>query len=399
MLSKTTSNLKIYFLGSFRMEINDKEILANNWKSKKALMLFAYLITKCGERVPKDILMDLLWPDKNKDQSHNLHTTIYFLRQTLDSLLDTDQELIHINYSKGSYWLEKNDYCWLDFKDFEQLYKRGNQLIEEEPQAAIRCFQKALLLYRGEFLTDELYKGWAIEFRRYFKEIYLDITLKTASLLVNLKRNYTKAIQTCQEALEIDPYREELHQAIMSYLIKDERYVEAAKKYQQYTKILYKDLGLRPSPKVQGIFKKLSSLSNKEVNLLLNLSEKPKALGPFQCNRQTFEMIYELELRKQRRSKRPFTLMNITVEEEGYIKKKEIILDVLQQSLRLGDIICLLDDRQIMLQLHRVGNKGSLVVKRRLESILSEKGFKLLSIECQTINFADQSFGLEEMII
>ena len=55
--------LKVCLLGPFHLEICGKPITDSDWKSKKALSLFKYLAARIGERIPKDQLMELLWPD------------------------------------------------------------------------------------------------------------------------------------------------------------------------------------------------------------------------------------------------------------------------------------------------------------------------------------------------
>ena len=76
--SLTPYRLRICMLGSSELEVNGKEVPATAWKSKKALTLLRYLASRRGEKVPKDKLIEVLWPEAEfyVSMEQNLHTLL-----------------------------------------------------------------------------------------------------------------------------------------------------------------------------------------------------------------------------------------------------------------------------------------------------------------------------------
>lgn len=395
MTYKSESAIKIYLLGSFRMEVNGQNISSDKWKSKKALTLFKYLVSK-REKVQKDILMDLLWPDSCGEKIHSLHTTVYYLRQILNSLLGSNK-FDFIKYSKGLYWFEGNDSCWLDIEEFEFLYNKGVMIQEsgKNPKKAIKLFENALSLYQGDFLLDELYEDWTFCLRQHLQEIYIDAVLRISFLFIEVYQDYMQAVHICRHGLEIDPFREELHRTIISYLIKAGMYVEATKEYQKYTRMLHEEFGLSPSPRVKELF---LELSDKEIGILEDFSEKRSTPGSFLCDRQTFELIYELQVRRQKRTNETFALMSFVIDDDKGTQQKEII-NMLQNFLRQGDVICNWSNKLILLLLYKADLKATRVIKKRFENVFAEKNLTFLNIKFYIVKCSDSYYALEEMII
>ncbi|MCK4901528.1 MAG: hypothetical protein KAS38_22285, partial [Anaerolineales bacterium] len=77
---KKQPSLVVYCLGTFRVYQNDQ--LITEWQSLKSQAIFKYLLSNSEMPVPKNILMDLFWPDATpKAARRNLHQAIYSLRQ------------------------------------------------------------------------------------------------------------------------------------------------------------------------------------------------------------------------------------------------------------------------------------------------------------------------------
>ena len=71
-------------LGPFSLRLDGRQVEADVWKAKKALTLLKYLVSRHGQRVASDVLIELLWPDQgNVDIQRNLHTAVWFLRRSL----------------------------------------------------------------------------------------------------------------------------------------------------------------------------------------------------------------------------------------------------------------------------------------------------------------------------
>ncbi|NLV91325.1 MAG: hypothetical protein GX030_02880 [Firmicutes bacterium] len=364
----TKEKLQISLLGNFRMQMGDYPISVARWKSKKALALLKYLVSKHGEKVPRDVLIELLWPEAETDKSafHNLHTTIYYLRRSLKPYLGEDHDCI--KYSNGLYWIELGDRIWVDIDEFVGSYRQGRELMATDPAASWHHFQQALLLYRDDFLAEDLYEDWAAAAREYYRERYIETTLLAAQLLAEYKQDYTSAVRLCRDALARDPYREELYQAILRYLIQAGRYSEAAVQYQQCAKMLHDEFGLSVSPETKAIYNQMKQLSPVEESL------ESSGTGSFVCEPQIFNSIVELDLRRQGELTTSPVVIQMTRPAGAFTyDQSQFLLTVLNTVLGRGDVVCQWESNQIAVWLEDPREEVARSVVQRIQQRLKAK--------------------------
>lgn len=264
----------VYLLGPVRVEVDGVPIDVRTWKSRKAVTLFKYLTSRCGERVPRDVLVDLLWPDSDDvDKStHNLHTVIYYLRRALEPHLSRYEGSRFIRHGHGLYWINTAAPVWSDVQEFGRLVRQAEELQGDDDQRALDLYRRALALYRDDFCSEDLYEDWAVTVREQIRDVYVAATLQTAELTVRLERKFTTAVGLCRAALARDPYREELHQAVIAHLMRAGRYGEAAIQYRTCERLLAEEFGLRPSPETQALYEAMKIRVEQDDNLSTELT-------------------------------------------------------------------------------------------------------------------------------
>lgn len=246
----------VYLLGPVRVEVDGVPIDVRAWKSRKAVTLFKYLTSRCGERVPRDVLVDLLWPESDDvDKStHNLHTVIYYLRRALEPGLSRYEGSRFVRHGHGLYWINAAAPVWSDVQEFCRLVRQADELYGRDDNHVLELYRRALALYRDDFCSEDLYEDWAVTMREQVRDLYVAATLQAAELTIRVERKFTTAVALCRAALARDPYREELHQAIIKHLMKAGRYGEAALQYRTCERLLAEEFGLRPSPETQALY-------------------------------------------------------------------------------------------------------------------------------------------------
>ncbi len=362
--------VKVWFLGPFALEVNAKEVPVSQWKSKKALNLFRYLASRRGEKVPKDVLNELLWPDTDLDASteQNLHTCVYFVRRIIDPDLKRYAKSNLLTCSGGLYCLERTDECWVDTEEFEELYTEGRKLEKIDPAAAIASFRGSLELYRGDFLVEEPYLDWTIELREYYREMFIDGTLRLAELLASYADDLGEAIRICRQGLRKDPYREDLYHALIGYLIDAGRYTEAATQYTAYAKMMHDEFGLDPSREARALLERIHSGGRIDAHELAK-SVPTRSGGAYVGDRAFFEAVCHLEARRRDRSQEPVTLMMISVYGSKSMEKSA---DVAASVLRKGDVVCQWDQDKLGICLWGTDETGAKVVGRRVKRELEK---------------------------
>lgn len=396
MAKNAAGGLKLLLLGSFCVEVANEEIPMECWKSKKALVLFKYLVTRCGERVPSDMLVDLFWPESDWESgSHNLHTTIYFLRKTLkDAAPPTKDVSSQIRFANGMYWFEVEDDDFIDTIEFSALCSKNELLERSDPERALAAGEGALRLYRGDFLTEEPYADWTVSARTYYRDHYVEVALRTSRLLVQHEKDYKRAIRILRAALNMEPYREELHQALITYLIESNRYPEATAQYRACAKLLQNEFGLDPSPETRALLNLMRDAPDmKDLmdGLGVNASQ-----GPLVCDRKSFESILQLEKRRLEREESPVTVVTISIKEHGDVNgKAQRVLESLGKTLRKGDVACQWSKNSVAVLLPSTNEFAASVVVKRIRRTLEGASLRNCLLKHYVVSDASESLKTE----
>jgi two-component SAPR family response regulator len=85
---------------------------------------------------------------------------------------------------------------------------------QEPDDDAIRLAEKAVSLYRGDFLDRDRDMPWTVRLRERLRDRFIRINLKMG-LSLEQKGEYRRAIDCYQRGLDVDDLQEELYQRIM----------------------------------------------------------------------------------------------------------------------------------------------------------------------------------------
>ena len=388
--SLTPYRLRICMLGSFELEVNGKEVPATAWKSKKALTLLRYLASRRGEKVPKDKLIEVLWPEAEfyVSMEQNLHTCVYFARRVIEPDLKPYGPSEFLVYSNGLYWLEQGGTCWVDIEEFEERYTLGKRLQQLEPAQAMDAYAGALGLYKGDFLVEEPYLEWTADAREYYREMYVDVTLRLATLLATTG-DVSEAVRVCRNALRRDPYREDLHYAIMGHLLDAGRHNEATTQYHTYARMMKDEFGLEPSHEARALY---SMIQHNGQSLSAAVDDEDASGGAFVCHRELFESICQVERRRRDRSRQPVTMMMVSLIGRGVSEHACRYLSIVASSLRKGDVISQWDADKIAICLWGTEETGAKVVGRRIKNSIEKAGRTRVSIDYEILKVEAKGF-------
>ncbi len=105
-------------------------------------------------------------------------------------------------------------------EEFEKCRVNGRRLEKELRKAeAMREFEKAETLYRGDYLEDELYEEWTLLRRETLKDSYLIILSKLADYCLQMC-DYENCIHYSQKILAKDQCREDGYRNLMRCYLK-----------------------------------------------------------------------------------------------------------------------------------------------------------------------------------
>jgi len=160
-------------LGDFKIFLDDKPI--ENLKSRKAREILKYLILNKGQKVSVYDLYDLFWSGFDDESARqNLNTTLYYIRKNLG--LSSDELSLQEDFCTFS----KSEDIYIDFEEFLALSDEGFK--EKEINRRLFLLSKAVSLYKGELLQENIHDEWVREKREYLKRIYVDMLIEMGNI-------------------------------------------------------------------------------------------------------------------------------------------------------------------------------------------------------------------------
>ncbi len=121
--------LRIYILGPFRVERNDRPISPREWARPKDRALLKLLALEQGHLAPQDRLLDLLWPDLAPSAAaNNLHVAVSRLRKLLAPVpADTAATPRVIRRDGAGYIVPADGSVWTDLDEFRRRLGQGRE--------------------------------------------------------------------------------------------------------------------------------------------------------------------------------------------------------------------------------------------------------------------------------
>ena len=231
--SSVVSGVRIETLGGFRVVREDRVVPAGAWQSKKARDLLKILVARRGHPVPKEELMELLWPDEEASALRNRFSVAV---TTVRSVLDPDRRWPQDQFVLSS--VEsialRPEHLTLDVESFFADAEGGLRKRKVGDIGASRDeLLRAEASYRGDFLEEDAYEEWAVAVREQARATYLQVVRVLAGDSIEADDPPT-AQRYLLRILERDAYDEGAHLSFVRALLAERRHGEARRAYRLY---------------------------------------------------------------------------------------------------------------------------------------------------------------------
>ncbi|MGH8931058.1 MAG: BTAD domain-containing putative transcriptional regulator [Egibacteraceae bacterium] len=235
--------LAVHCLGPFRVHQDDHRLGA--WPNRRAKSVFKYLVAHRTRPVPKEVLIELFWPNASASAGrNNLNVAVHGLRRFLRS---DAADLSHVLFEEDCYILNPDLAVWVDVEEFKQRIASARSLQRTGDQAsAMRHFQAAEALYLGALFENDPYEDWMAPLRRELQDTYVGCLEQLRDHHLAL-HDYSACATVCQKILAVESYREDVHRELMRcYARQNQRYL-AMRQYYDCEKALQAELDTRPT--------------------------------------------------------------------------------------------------------------------------------------------------------
>ncbi|SFM28990.1 Two-component response regulator, SAPR family, consists of REC, wHTH and BTAD domains [Paenibacillus sp. 1_12] len=238
----THNRLTVRGMGCF--EASSKQAGAVKWISKKSMELLAYLLVKRGRNAAKIRILEDIFPDMpHKNAETYLNTAVYQLRKALTmhgfkAIVISSQEQYRLDLDQAD----------VDFIQFEQGIEELSEINSANEAMAIDLEKQ----FTGELFEDKSF-GWVTVERERLAIMYDSFAKRLASWLLAQQR-YREAAHIARKMVSRNEFEEESNLLLLNILgaMGDRQSLDHY--YERYTQLLLQELGLKPSPLIQGLY-------------------------------------------------------------------------------------------------------------------------------------------------
>ena len=377
-MDKKSKRLEVFTLGAFLVRRGEENLSHKYRFSKKPWRLLKYLVSNRDRVVNKDTIADIIGlEDYYSDPDKLIHNLVYRLRQMLGEDPAGSNLESAVVFENGGYKWNGNDANWLDADEFDTLCRKAKADCYTKPKEAMLVFERALALYKDDFLCEDRLDEFTYSARSYYHNLYLKMVHSQITHL-SLTRAYDEIIETCKNALRIDYFDLELHVEYIKALLEKGDTRQALSHYEEATEKLYTQEGMTLPGEMTAIYK---SIKQGKRNTQYSLSgiqdelqEKIRDKGALLCDIDAFNFIHNLEKKRVKRFNQISCIVLLSViqsdsptkSDESFKEEMDKILKIVLESLRGTDVVTKWSDTQFLLILSGMPVESIEIVFKRI---------------------------------
>lgn len=251
--------LYVKTLGQFTIHLGEVILDQKRFNGAKPVMLLKSLALHGGNDIPKEVLIDDLWPDATtKAGEKNFKINLHRLRKAIEPKPRKEIGYSYIIQKAGLISIDP-DLVKLDSDLFIQIFNQGMTLENENNyDLAIAKYEEASQLYKGDYFSEELYLDWIRQRRDLYRTRYLELLTRKARLHEELDQ-IDGAIDTWYLALDTDPCFETAYQNLMILFADTGQKSRAIDVFHTCEKMLQSELGSEPDAQTLEIFRQIGN--------------------------------------------------------------------------------------------------------------------------------------------
>ena len=219
------STVRVVTLGRFAVVVGGRDVEASEWGSRRARQLLKRLACAGGAPVPREQLIDMLWPDADDMErlSARLSVQLSMVRRVLGGGVVADRASVRL--------------------DTAQV---GLDIVDLLEAARADASDRVLEVYAGEFLPEDVYEDWTTAPRDEARAAFVAAAIRLATAAAQ-SGDLEQAAELSRRVLAADAYDEDAHGCLVRALADLGRYGEARAAYRSYAARMT-ELGVRALP-------------------------------------------------------------------------------------------------------------------------------------------------------
>jgi DNA-binding SARP family transcriptional activator len=238
----------ICLLGTFRLLQSGHAVAIPS--GGKVETLLGRLGIQSDHRVPRSVLLDLLWPISDAALAHqSLNSLVYSLHKLIGDALGGAAVILH---EDGYYRLNMEAGVSVDVASFDAWANTGDQQVHAGDRArAATSYRQSIHLYRGD-LAVQTDVGSVLE-RERLRSRFLSLLGYLADERYRAG-DYGACLEQAWCLLGHDPCREDAHRVVMRCHVQRGERAAALRHYQVCVHILRAEFDAAPEPATTALF-------------------------------------------------------------------------------------------------------------------------------------------------
>jgi ATP/maltotriose-dependent transcriptional regulator MalT/DNA-binding SARP family transcriptional activator len=244
----------VRLLGGFEVHTPEGQVSDRAWTKRKARLLFAMLVSRSGSDIPRDQIIEYLWPDMEEQRAlNNFYVVWSAMKRALMPASAREVPCPYVEHVRGVCRVVPGRVN-TDLATFEHLLASARKARgAHDDQTELTSLLQLAELYRGDLLPGDTYDDWFAPLRNRCRQEYEDAMLRAAQLLEGVGEQ-RQALGLVRRALDQDPWREDLYQAALRLQIAAGQRSAAIDTYMSCRARLVDDLGIDPSGETTRLY-------------------------------------------------------------------------------------------------------------------------------------------------
>jgi predicted ATPase/DNA-binding SARP family transcriptional activator len=239
----------IELLGQLRLRRGDA--INRPLQRQKLAALLAYLAYHPRHPHPREVLIELLWPEEDPEVGrrklrsllHDLHELLTEPRGAAGTLLLAERTTLQLDPAAFT----------TDVAEFQAAVRSAGEATELTER--IRRLEAAGELYRGELLPG-FFEPWVLSAREHLAATHLEALCRLAAAREQAG-DLEGAVAAARQAVSADPLREEAHYHLMRLYAATGQPAATLRQFQELERLLWEELGETPSAEARALAEEL----------------------------------------------------------------------------------------------------------------------------------------------
>lgn len=247
----------VRLFGGLHVDVAGRIVRDGEWHKRKARLLFAMLVSRCGKDIPRDQLTEYLWPEMDASQAlNNLYVVWSAMKHALLPGSGRGDKCSYVEH-RGGVCRAVHGRVLTDLDEFDEQMAIATKARSTGDAVAERAaLRRVSEVYRGELLPGEAYDDWFAALRERCRHDFEDAMLR-ASALLEAEGDRQGGLALLRRALQHDPWREDLYQAALRLQMGAGQRSAAIETYLTCRSRLVDDLGIDPSAETTRLYEQV----------------------------------------------------------------------------------------------------------------------------------------------